>query len=317
MAADVIAGASKILVIKLSALGDFVQALGPFKAIRQHHRQDHITLLTTEPYGPLAEASGLFDAVEYDPRPALLQFGRWAAVRRFLKEGGFQRIYDLQTSGRSSLYYKLFWPGPYPEWSGVARGCSHPHANPKRDDMHTLERQAEQLKMAGLEEVPPPDLEWAAADVSRFDLVDRYALLMPGGAPHRPAKRWPAAYFAGLGRWLLTQGITPVLLGATSEQSLHATVIEQCPGAISLAGQTDLIDIAVLARRAEWAVGNDTGPMHLAAVAGCRSVVLFSRDSDPALCAPKGRTVTEVVQDDLEELSVEEVTRVLMTAAPA
>jgi len=35
--------AAKILVIKLSALGDFIQALGPFKAIRQHHATDHVT----------------------------------------------------------------------------------------------------------------------------------------------------------------------------------------------------------------------------------------------------------------------------------
>ena len=42
------------------------------------------------------------------------------------------------------------------------------------------------------------------------------------------------------------------------------------------------------AARAELAVGNDTGPMHIAAAVGCRCVVLFSADSEPALTAPRG-----------------------------
>src|SRR5262249_34517446 len=51
-------GRRKILVIKLSALGDFVQALGPASAIRQHHAEDEITLLTTRAFTALAQQSG-------------------------------------------------------------------------------------------------------------------------------------------------------------------------------------------------------------------------------------------------------------------
>ena len=58
-----------ILVIKLSALGDFVQALGPAAAIRQHHAADEITLLTTRSFAPLAQQSGLFDKIVIDARP--------------------------------------------------------------------------------------------------------------------------------------------------------------------------------------------------------------------------------------------------------
>ena len=53
--------ASRILVIKLAALGDFAQAIGPFAAIRRHHGDTAsalVTLLTTAPYAPLAEAGG-------------------------------------------------------------------------------------------------------------------------------------------------------------------------------------------------------------------------------------------------------------------
>jgi ADP-heptose:LPS heptosyltransferase len=76
---------------------------------------------------------------------------------------------------------------------------------------------------------------------------------------------------------------------------------------LSLAGATSLLDVAALARGARLAVGNDTGPMHLAALAGCRSVILFSDVSDPALCGQRGNDVTILRRPDLSDLSVDEV----------
>ncbi|PPR61125.1 MAG: hypothetical protein CFH04_01456, partial [Alphaproteobacteria bacterium MarineAlpha3_Bin3] len=189
-----------VLVIKLGALGDFVQALGPFAAIRRHHADARVTLLTTAPYEELAKASGFFDDIWTGGRPGTADIGGWLALRSRLRSGGFGRVYDLQTSDRSSFYYRLFWPSPAPDWSGIAKGCSHPHANPNRDFMHTMNRQAEQLSMAGIAEIPAPDPSWAEADISRFPLSGRFALLAPGGALHRPGKRWPAGNYGQLAK---------------------------------------------------------------------------------------------------------------------
>ena len=183
-----------ILVIKLGALGDFVQALGPMAAIRAQHARQRIILLTTRPYVAFAEASGYVDQVWLDTRPSLLKINKWIALRRVLRKAEFQRIYDLQTSDRSSFYHRLFFPEKAPQWSGIARGCSHPHANPNRDAMHTVERQREQLtmagvKMAGFDDIAELDLGWATADVSGFALPENYALLVPGGAAHRLKRR--------------------------------------------------------------------------------------------------------------------------------
>ena len=60
----------RVLVIRLGAFGDFVQSFGPFAAIRRHHPDDHITLLTTAPYARLAADAPWFDAIETDARPA-------------------------------------------------------------------------------------------------------------------------------------------------------------------------------------------------------------------------------------------------------
>ncbi len=258
----------RILVIKLSALGDFILAFGPFQAIRRHHRSDRITLLTTAPYAELARASGWFDEVWIDERPRPLDIAGWLRLRRRLREGRFERVYDLQTSERSGLYFRLFGR-PKPEWSGVARGCSHPHADPKRDFMHTIERQAEQLKIAGIAEVPPPDPSWLEADVSRFGLAGPFVLIVPGGAAHRPEKRWPGGHYAELARRLIARSLRPVLIGTCSEAQVLSAIAKAAPGALDLCGETSLAEIAGLARRAHAAVGNDTGPMHLIAALGC------------------------------------------------
>lgn len=294
---------TRILVIKLGALGDFMLAFGPFAAIRAQHPAAEVTLLTTAPFADLARDSRWFDRVLTDSRPRWWDLPALVRLRRALQ--GFDFVYDLQTSGRSSHYHRM---AGRPPWSGIARGASHPHANPARDRMHTLDRQREQLAMAGIPAVPSPDLSWLTAGGSV--LPQPYALLVPGAAPHRPAKRWPAARFGELARLLNRQGLRPVVAGAGADRPLAAEIAAACPATLDLTGRTTLTDLAGLAARAALAVGNDTGPMHLAAAMGCRCVVLFSGRSDPALTAPRGR-VTVLRETDLADLPVERVAAAL------
>ena len=105
------AAGERILVIKLSALGDFIQALGPFAAIRHHNPDASITLLTTAPFAGFAKAAPWFDTVLVDDRPRIFDFGGWLRLRGKLRSGGFARIYDLQTSGRSGFYFAVVEEG--------------------------------------------------------------------------------------------------------------------------------------------------------------------------------------------------------------
>jgi len=294
---------TRILVIKLGALGDFVLAFGPFAAIRAQHPAAEVTLLTTAPFADLARASPWFDQVLIDTRPRWWDLPALVRLRRTLQ--GFDFVYDLQTSCRSSHYHRM---AGRPPWSGIARGASHPHANPGRDGMHTLDRQREQLAMAGIPAVPLPDLAWLLGAGPM--LPTPYALLVPGAAPHRPAKRWPAARFGALARMLDAQGMRPVVAGAGTDRPLAAEITATCPAALDLTGRTSLMDLAGLSARAVLAVGNDTGPMHLAAAMGCRCVVLFSGRSDPALTAPRGH-VTVLRETDLADLPMERVAAAL------
>ena len=317
----------RILVIKLSALGDFVLALAAMKQIRQVHAKAHITLLTTPPFEALAKACPYFNAVDTGGRPESL--GEWMSLRGRIKAARFDRVYDLQTSAHSNRIFQALRPSP-PPWSGIALGCSLPHRNPLRNGMHTLERQADQLMYAGIWEAaptepgsaPPPDLSW----VLKANPSDRpvpgpnkprpYVMFVPGGASHRPEKRWPVERYSELGRILYSRGFDIVIIGGPAESELAHTIQRAVPRARDLTGRTDFARIAMLGARAALAVGNDTGPLHLAAAGGAPTIVLFSRASDPKLSAPRGR-VAILRAENLADLPVAQVAQAANSLAPS
>ena len=307
----------KILVIKLSALGDFVLALAAMKKIRQVHKRAHITLLTTPPFESLAKACPYFNAVETDGRPQGL--GEWLALRKRLKAAKYDRVYDLQTSAQSARIFHLLTPFP-PEWSGIAAGCSLPHKNPNRNRLHTLERHADQLKYAGIwpdaptepGSAPGPDLSWVLPKPSQTRPVPGgvrpkpYALFVPGGSAHRLDKRWPAERYGQLGKILVERGYDIVIIGGPQESALARQIQREVGQVRDLTGRTDFAKVAMLGAKAALVVGNDTGPLHLAAATGSPTVVLFSSASDPQLAAPRGH-VTVLRSGSLSDLSVAEV----------
>jgi ADP-heptose:LPS heptosyltransferase len=304
--------AKKVLVIRLSALGDFVMSFGPFAAIRAHHPHARITLLTTPPFARLGRLSPWFDNVAIDRRAPWWDVRGLLQLRAHLR--GYDFVYDLQTSGRSSRYFTL---AGRPPWSGIARGCSHPHANPDRDAMHTWERQRDQLAMAGIAEVPIAETDWLLAAAQPPAIPRPYALLVPGASPHRLAKRWPTILYGRLARELVKRELTPVVIGTGPEAPLAETILSECPQAVDLTGQTDLPGVAALAAGARFAVGNDTGPMHLAAAMNCPCVTLFSYASDLTRTQPRspaGRAMITLREDNLADLPLDEVLGALSDA---
>lgn len=316
----------RILVIKLSALGDFVLALSAMKKIRQVHAKAHITLLTTPPFEALAKVCPYFNAVDTGGRPTSLT--DWIALRRRIKIATYDRVYDLQTSAHSNRIFQSLRPNP-PAWSGNAFGCALPHRNPLRDSMHTLERHADQLMYAGIWDdaptepgsAPAPDLSWvlkSAAAQRPTPGANRprpYVMFMPGGASHRPEKRWPVERYSELASILYSRGFDIVIIGGPQEADLAHTIQRSAPRARDLTGRTDFASIALLGAKAALAIGNDTGPLHLAAAAGAPTIVLFSRVSDPALSAPRGQ-VAILRAENLADLPVAQVAQAANSLAP-
>ena len=289
-----------ILIIKLGAFGNIILSMAAFTAIRQHHADARISVLTSAAFADWLRTFPYFDAVLVDPRPGRWDFPAQRRLARMLADGRFSRVYDLQTSARSSRYFHLLPAKQRPAWSGIAFGCALPDRDPRRNHLHDMVRQEGQLRQAGITEFPPVDMSWCRGDIARFGLPRDFAVLVPGSSPHRPEKRWPAACYQALAEALRARGIAPVVIGSAAETALAVAI----PAAIDLTGQTSFGDLAELARAARFAVGNDTGPMHLLATAGCPTVTLFSRDSNPAQCAPRGRWTRILQRPDLADLPV-------------
>jgi ADP-heptose:LPS heptosyltransferase len=293
----------RILVIKLSALGDFIHALGPMAAIRRHHPGTHVTLLTTAPFRQLAEKTGYFDAVWLDERAPLARLDRWLPLVRRMRRARFTRIYDLQWADRTAWYFHLLgWPKP--QWVGIVRGCSHRLREPSRR-AHIRERHAELLRLAGIAEVAPPDLSFLSADISRLGLAAPYALLVPGSAPQHRYKRWPVERFAAVAQAFTERGLTPVLICGPAEREEAAAIARACPAARDIEITYD--EIVELARGASVAVSNDTGPSFFIAAAGCPLVVLYAGRNDPVKLAPPGDAVVTLQRDKLDQITVPDV----------
>ena len=293
-----------ILVIKLGAFGDFVHAFHAFSAIRAHHASTPIALLTTTPYQRLAEASPWFDEVLIDQRAPWWNVPATRRTIRIINCSCF--VYDLQTSRRTGRYYRR---SDKPAWSGIAPECSHPHANPGRDRMHTLERQREQLLMAGVTRFPAPQLGWLTGPGALHGLNKPFAILVPGCGGN-PAKRWPVHGYIEIARALYAQGVSPVVIGTSAEIGLNAAITAAVSGTVDLTGRTSIADLAALCAAATLVVGNDTGPVHLAALVGAPTIVLFSAVGIPEQAAPRGPfgAWAKIVREpDLRDLGADRV----------
>jgi ADP-heptose:LPS heptosyltransferase len=195
--------------------------------------------------------------------------------------------------------------------------------------MHTLERQADQLRQAGIWPdaptepggAPAPDLSWIlrrtkeARPVAGAATPRPYVLLVPGGSAHRPEKRWPVESYAQLAALLKARGLDIIIIGGPQESAMARQIQKAVGQARDLTGRTDFAQLAVLGAKAALTVGNDTGPTHLLAAAGAPTIALFSDASDPELCGPRGH-VAVIRSPDLKALPVSTVASAAISLLP-
>ena len=318
--------AQRILVIKLSALGDFVLSLGAMRVIRDSHPSAVITLLTTKPYEELARQCPYIDIVETDGRPR--KFFETVGLLRRIQKSNYDVIYDLMGNKRTRSYFQaLKWMsfGSPPLWNGTAKGCAFYYPNELRVKTHTIERLCAQLECAGLipagtsvtGNAPFPDFSWVQNDFGHipqhqleyFGLTSPYALIIPGASGRH--KCWPAENYGVVAKAVSDNGILPVLIGSSMEGDLGEKITHIEPRTKSLIGKTDLFQIVSLATKAKFVVGNDTGPMHVATLAGANGIVLFATSfSIPEIHAPrgvKGKGVEIIQAPSFEDIKIQDV----------
>ncbi|RKZ14471.1 hypothetical protein DRQ53_11415, partial [bacterium] len=104
-----------------------------------------------------------------------------------------------------------------------------------------------------------------------------------------PAKQWPSESFVELARRFRDEDdLLPVFIGGPGDAERRmAAELADAAGGVDLAGRTDLPTLAALLDAARLYVGNDSGPMHLAAATGTPTVGIFG-STNPAWTAPRG-----------------------------
>jgi len=147
-------------------------------------------------------------------------------------------------------------------------------------------------------------MAWLAVKLTKFNLPQKYVLLVPGSSKKGMVKRWPASSYINLAKTLIIDRITPILIGGKDEEEILQEIETHVPLCMNLCHQTNLLEIGGLAQQAIATIGNDTGAVHLSAAVGCPTLVLWSNFSSPDIFAPRGLRVRIIYRENLSTLPV-------------
>jgi lipopolysaccharide heptosyltransferase I len=300
--------ASRIALIKPSALGDIVHSLPVLTALRRRYPQAHISWVVNRAYEPLLQGHpDLNETLSFDRgmvRTGMLQAG--LTYTRFLtgmRRQHFDLVIDLQGLLRSGLMTAATGATRRVGFDSAREGARWFYtdviAGADRGRVHAVDRYwlvAEALGVGDAPRtfhVPISEIahEWAEAALA--GCVRPWLFLAVGS--RWVTKRWPPAHFAALARQAQDQfGGTVVFIGAGDEKELAREAAALLLGpSRDLTGQTSLPQLAALLARADVVIANDTGPLHLANALG-RPVIAPYTCTSVRLTGPYGVAVGAV-----------------------
>ncbi len=272
----------KILIIKMSALGDIMIALPHIEAILRHHRSDRIHLLTGPAYTDLFTNNPALQVIVLDRRHRLSANSAWARII-WVRHQRFDRIYDLQGNRTSRLVVRFSGAGERVGTQPRSVYTHHPPREYTRDTrQNVFDRLNETLAAGGLAPaIPGSGLYFGKQqrrEVERWKQQNNlrettYVLLHAGGSRDWPSKRWPEHSYAELATLLSARGVACVWVGGPDEQELNARLAAVT--GFDATGLFSPLQLALLGRGACCAVTNDSGPMHILCAAGIPVFAFF------------------------------------------
>jgi len=289
----------KILIIKFGGLGDVILSLNAIYSIYNHHNKCKMTLLTEEPYDKLLSNSNWFEKI-FTIRRSLFYFLDLFKIKNEIDPSEFDFVYDLQTSKRSSSYLKIFLK-TNAITNGIGKYAKVPHLNKNRNKMHTLVRQRSQIRLNKVDYLSKIDMNWLFK--SKFKIpTNKYVIIVPGGSKKRLNKRIPAEIFLKITDFLIKSGFQVLIIGSEDDLNVCNFIASFYPDVINYCNKTDFFDIGKLSLKSSLSIGNDTGPMHLISKGGKKTIVLFTKFSNPQLCKPVGKNVSTFIysNDDVK-----------------
>jgi heptosyltransferase-1 len=280
---------ARVLVIRLSALGDVLFALETVASLKAERPDVRVDFLIEDRFADLLAGHPQLERVLVYPRqrkatilPSLLQ----------LRRTRYDAVLDLHGILKSALHVvcaratrKLGYTAPgareKADWFYRER-VALPEPLPHRADRGYALLRA--LGLSGARARPvlaPPDQApsfWTTAERPRV-------VLHPGTSAFAAFKRWPTAKFAALAARLRRRGIAPVVSHGPGEADL-ARAIAGSDGRLLDGRALGLRGLGAVYAQTDVVVAADTGPLHIAAAAGAAVVALFG-PKDPALYGPR------------------------------
>ena len=292
---------SNILIIKLGSLGDVVQISGALRDIREHHKNEKITILTTSKYLNLFKNCPYIDDCLEDERLPRYNIFYLLRLRKIINSLNFNKVYDLQNSNRTNFYRKFLFN--VKNWSSSRDIPENKYNN------SVLQRFDEQLRKSNIQTLYTlkPDFSWAAEKANNYNLDTdkKYILFFPFCSRDLIHKRWP--YFSELIN-LLKQN-----------HPQYSLVVAPGPGEIEEAKSLDIkialnnnlplnfFELASLIKKSHLVIANDTGPAHMAAHLGARGFTLFGPHTTPEKVSIEREKFIALQTMDLKSLFADRV----------
>ncbi|MCW7536292.1 glycosyltransferase family 9 protein [Aquabacterium sp. A7-Y] len=290
--------APRILVIRLSAIGDVVMASGLIPSLRRLYPDAHLAWLVEPAAAPLLTHNPRLNEVIVWQRGQWKELWRkrrwlelWQRIRIFrreLRERRFDLVLDTQGLLKSGLWSWLSGAPRRISLEGregshrLATECLHPAVGdtPRRPRLLGAEYRYLASHLGAPPEAYRLDLvvAGAARDVAHAALLRQgvqggYAVLCPFTT--RPQKHWFEDRWVELAQGLLHQGLQPVLLGGPADREAAQRIVAQVPGLVSLAGELKLDESVAAIESARLLIGVDTGLTHMGSALHKPTVALF------------------------------------------
>jgi len=278
--------APRVLIVRLSAIGDVIHGLPVLCGLREAWPGAHLSWVVEHRAGALLEGHAALDELVPLPRGWFKSPGEVWRLRRRLRALRPDVTLDLQGLTKSAAVAWL---------SGCRRRIGFGDVKGRElsrwlntelvhtSAAHVIDANLQLLAPLGIHvenvrfDVPEreADARSAQATIDRLDLGHGYAVLNPGAG--WPSKLWPADRFAAVARRLGRQWRLPSLVvwAGDQERAWAEAIVAGGEGHARLAPGTSLQELAALARRAVLFVGSDTGPLHIAAAVGTPCVGLY------------------------------------------
>lgn len=272
---------TRILFIRLSAIGDVINALIPLAALRRGRPDAHIIYVVEDRCRELVEGHPHVDEVVVYERK------KWAStltthIRR-LRSIEADVALDFQGNLKGALHA---WLSRTPRRIGFAPGHTYEGAHAFATEMveppgTRIPRAEKFMSLLGPLGITAPAPR-ALPPLPPRAVEGDYVLLHPGTSNHGAEKRWPAARWAALIDRIPAR--LRVLLSCGPGEDV-GEIRGLTKRATTVPRTASLLELAALARDARLFVGCDSGPLHLAAAAGTRCVGLYG-PKDPTIYAP-------------------------------